>query len=208
MFWTVSEVVVDAENLLLVHEPGQLVVQLERGGEVGAEGFLDDDALPLARRLHALEQVRAAELLHHRAELAGGNGEVEQQVVPQLRHTERRELLLEPRVGSGVGQVALAVGDVRGELRPNRLVHLLAAAELLHARLQFIAPRRVVLLAPREADDAHRAGQRLLREQVIERGDELADGEVAARAEDDDGAGSHGLAPVVEPARHEFVELV
>ena len=100
-----------------------------------------------------------------------------------------RELLVELGVGRVVRQVADAVKNIFRERRPDFFIHRFGAGKLVERRAQFCAPRSIRLLASREADDAERRGHLLLLEQLIERGDQLARREVAARAEDDDGAG-------------------
>ena len=83
-----AEVMVNAADLLLVGEAGQFPVQRAGGGEVMAERFLDDDALPGGTVL--VQQPGAMDLLDDFAELAGRNGQVKQQVFPQRRRCRTR----------------------------------------------------------------------------------------------------------------------
>src|SRR5580693_841685 len=54
--------------------------------------------------------------------------------------------------------------------------------------MQFVPPRFVRFLAPGKPDDAESRRHQLVLAQVVERGDEFARREIAAGAEDDDGA--------------------
>ena len=72
-----AEIVVDAEDLLFVEYAGQRVVQLLRGRQAAAEGFLDDDALAVDR---VPDQAVRAELFDDADELRGRGGEIEQAI--------------------------------------------------------------------------------------------------------------------------------
>ena len=58
---------------------------------------------------------------------------------------------------------------------------------------QLLPPLVVRKLRPRHADDARLLRQPSFLEEQVERGNELAAGEVAGSAEDDDGVGHRGM---------------
>ena len=90
-----AQVMVDAEDLLLVGVAGQLAVQLARRLQVVAERFLDHDPLPaLGRRPFCSSPARCS-CSHHLAELAGRGGQIKEQVPAQRLAAERGELLLQ-----------------------------------------------------------------------------------------------------------------
>ena len=95
-------------------------VQRVRGGEVVAERFLDDDALPAGTVL--VQQAGAMHLLDNFAELAGQGGQIKQQVLPQRRAAERGQQFFQLFVSRRVGDVALAIKQAwpRTRARPFR----------------------------------------------------------------------------------------
>src|SRR6185295_5760307 len=70
-----AEVVVAAEDLLLVEELRDGAVELARGGEVAAEGLLDDDARP-GLRGGGLQESGTLQVAEDDGEDAGRDGEV------------------------------------------------------------------------------------------------------------------------------------
>jgi hypothetical protein len=66
----------------------------------------------------------------------------------------------------------------------------------------------VGFLAPGDTDDAHGLGQLAVAVEVVESGDELSGGEVAASAEDDDAAGLGFSRMEVESTGQEFIQEV
>ena len=68
-----AEIVIDPVDLVLVPVGEDVLVELERGGEIGAEGLLHDDALPARPVLEA----SLVKLLAEETEEARGGGEVE-----------------------------------------------------------------------------------------------------------------------------------
>ena len=147
------------------------------------------------------------ELLDSLSELAGRNSEVKQEVAAQGLAAEAVQLLGQLRIGRGIGQVPLAVEDMLREFLPNDFVHRLGARELVQGRPQLAAPRSVGLLPARKADDAKILRHLFLLAEMVQGGNELARGEVAARAKDNDRARLNRLAPFTQATRHQVVKL-
>ena len=80
------------------------------------------------------------------------------------------------------------VDNRRGELRPEFIVDR-GAGELARRFLQLLAELLGGLFPSGKADDRDGGGKCTLGGKVIERGDELAVGEIAGRAENDECAG-------------------
>ncbi len=180
-----AEVVVDAEDLLLVaglqHQP----VQRARARQIAAEGLLDHrpGEGALERRV---DQPGRLELLEQGGKGAGRRGEVVEPVA--LRGAglvQLLELRAQPREGVGIVEGAGDVAHAGGEILPHLGVHRLLPRELAH-RLAHVARELVVGVgALGDADDAEGGRQVRAEREVVERRNELAVGEVAARAEDD-----------------------
>src|SRR5262249_24503147 len=75
-----AEVMVNAKDLLFARVTGELGVELMGGGQIVAERFFDDNALPACLAIFA-EHARVVDLLDDFAELAGHRSEIEQDVV-------------------------------------------------------------------------------------------------------------------------------
>ena len=136
-----------------------------------------------------VQQAGAMDLLDDFAELAGLSGQIKQQVFPQRPAAERGQHFFQLFVGRGVGEIALAIKKICRELPPDLFVHRFGAGKLVERGAQFLPPRFVGLFAPRKADDAERRRHLLVLAQMIKRGNQLARGQIAARAKNDDGAG-------------------
>ena len=78
------------------------------------------------------------------------------------------------------------IKDTSGERLPLRGIELFAG-ELLRGRREFLAPRLIGEFRPRHADDPRALRQTALREQGVQRGNQLAAGEIAGGAENDEG---------------------
>ena len=164
------------------------VVEVPCAGQVRAEGFFHDHARPAAFRAGVVE----AAVLEPRddgLELLRPRREVE--------HAPSAEVvvLVELFDAFGEGLVALVVVELAAmiikvlrEVVPEFLLHGLAG-KLLRRLLHFLAENVIALVAPREADDHHARGQVAVGGEVVERGHQLAVGEVAGRAEDHERAG-------------------
>ena len=94
-------------------------------------------------------------LLDDFAELAGQRGEIKEQVVAAAaRCRSESSMFFELSVGRGVGDVALAIKNIVGELVPDLVIHRFGAGKLVERRAQFLAPRVVGFFPARKADDA------------------------------------------------------
>ena len=158
-----GQVVVDAEDLLLVERGSELRVQLSRRGEVVAEWFLDDDpAGRVAFRSHA----RVANGAKDVGESLGRRGEVED------RGLDAVEQILHRRKGSRIPVAQLHPFGGGRELS--------AAAGLADQIPKFVAR----LLAAARADHAQRRS--VARRKVLQRRQDLAARQVSRRSEDDE----------------------
>ena len=178
---------VDAVDLPLVQHRAEPRVQLPRGLEVAAEGLLDDHAPP-ARAFLARQPSPTEPLDDGRKEI-GRHGEVEEHVAPgPVAALHFLQELAELGIGLVVGELAGLVVEGVPQLAPELLVHR-AGGELADLLRLLGAERLVGLGLPRDADDRELARQEPVGLQVVERGEELALGQVPGGAEDDDGAG-------------------
>ena len=188
-----GQVVVDAVDLLLAERFDDGAVELDRRGEIAAEGLLHHDPRP-ARHRHALGVVPI------RGAAAGEPGGTE----PAHDHRELlgRRRQIEEAIPAGAalrvdlvqrgGQAREALGLVELTVHPaGRLEHRFAQTTvdlLTVVVVDGLAQQRaegVVVegLAP-IADNGQAAGQDVVRLQVVQRRHELAMSEVARGAED------------------------
>ena len=135
----------------------------------------------------ALDEARLAEPLDDRREVFGGDGQVIEPVpLRAVGRVDLVELGLEPRVGCVVVERAACEEDPGGELGPD--VGEAVADGLLQRRLDLLAERLVVPVAAGVADDRRLGRQVPGAGEVVKRRHQLAVGQVARRAEEDDGA--------------------
>jgi len=123
------------------------------------------------------------------AKLAGHGGEIKEDIAPELRVAERSQPLLEPDVGRGIGEVARTVSEVLSEVLPNGIIDGLGARELIQSLPQLLPPGGIRFRPTRKADDAEGRGHLSFLTEVVKRGDELPNREVATGSKDDDRAG-------------------
>src|ERR1043166_3172590 len=173
-----------------------------------AEGLFHDEALPARTPFVAAQQARLGEMVGDLRKLAWGRGEVEEEMVAQLLAAETGEL--EPKffVSLGVGELALAVKQVFGKVLPDGWVDSLGSRVALDACLEFSAPGVIGLFPPGKANDAHRVWQLFSSEQMVERWNELAGGEISACPEDHNRTRLNLFASEVESAGQQFVQLI
>jgi hypothetical protein len=163
---SLAEIVIDAEDPVLIETREQDAIECARGGEVMAEGLLDDHA-PLVGRA-----IGAVELLDHRAEERRRYGEIVRGTLRlaqgSLESLERRRVAV---VAVDVAEQALELLE-RGRVEPAVLLEagLRAGVKLLEASAAF-----------GDADDRHI--ERAALDHRLERGKDLLEGEVAGRAE-------------------------
>ena len=197
-----AEIMVDAEDLFFVGVTGEIGVEFLSRFEVVAERFLDNDALPMRAGLFAMEEFGVVEMFDDFGELAGRRGEIEEEIVAELGVAESVEIGGKLFVGVAIGEITAGVMKIFGEVLPGAFVDGFGAGELVEGGAEFGAPLVVGFLATRETDDAEGVWERFLDEEMVERGDEFAGSEVAAGAEDDDGARVYDFARLAEAAGH------
>ena len=185
-----AEVVIDAVDLILREHRAHRVVQRAGRREIAPERLLDDDAHPAAGAVGRPVEPGFAEPEHDRRVERGRGGAVEEPVAadrPLL--LDLAQEIAEPGVEVGVGGIAGVVEEGLGEPLPHARGGRLDAGELrdrlAHARAELL----VAHLRPAHADDGEGLGQHAALEHRPERGDELALGEIAGGAEDDEDAG-------------------
>ncbi len=202
---------IDAVDLPLVELLAQLAVELAGAGEVRAERLLDDDARPAA--LRARLALTAGRRETGRPEVADDLGvevrrhrEIEEPVpggaaVPIDPLEELGELL----VRRCVVELALVIHDAADERLPDRVLRGPVAAVGVNALAQVLAELLVAEGPARETHDGELGRQEAAQLEVVERGSELALGEIAGRAEDHHGAGlRHLLEP--QPLAQRIIE--
>ncbi len=180
------EVVIDPVDLALVEEREQLAVERPRRREVGAEGLLHDHPL-VGRVLRVRGRDDEPALLQPAddlGDLVGPDREVKEPVTagPALL-VDALELLLELGERGRIVVIALHVGDALGELVPGRVVERLAARVLGNVGLHLAG--EVGLGAARDPDEREALGQEPAQRQVVDRGDQLAPGQIPRGPEDD-----------------------
>src|SRR4051795_2196984 len=97
--------------------------------------------------------------------------------------------LAEFQVSLGIGEFAHAIKKAVRKSLPNRGIDLLRARVLLDAGLHLLPELGVILLAAGKPNDAEWIGKLFFNKQMVERGDELAGGQIAAGAENHNRAG-------------------
>src|SRR6266516_1943382 len=199
---------VDAEDLFFMRIPRQFGVQLSRRPEVVAERFLHDDALLGIARFALVQQTGVVQLLHDLAELARGCGEIKQKVAAQFLVREGGQLVREFLVGSRLGDVPLAIGNIGGELRPDRVLDRLGPGKLLKRGAQFLSPGVVSFFPAGKTDDAEPRGQLFLAVEMVERRNQLARGQVPAGAKNDDGARLDRLSTEFEATAQQLIQIL
>jgi hypothetical protein len=166
-----AEVVVDAEELVLVEHAVQLGVELRRALEVVAEGLLDDHPVEgLLPDVLSVHDAHLPQVVGRHGEERGLQGQVAE--AGRILAAEGLELPLQLDEAGRVAHVALAevdVGQHRLDVPPDGLAEIGAEG----------------LVAHRSTADADHLHIEALRGDEESR-DELATGQVAAAAEDDD----------------------
>ena len=182
-----AQEVVDAEDLVLLDDVLECGVQVARGRQVQAERLLHDQTGPVREPL-------LAEHRDHRLHRARGDGEVEQP--PDLGGVGRHRLL---GLADGLGQVGAVLGVGGLEAQPREQVVGEVAVEVVDAVVEGRADPLAELLVgaggvPPGADDGVLLGQPTSGREVVEPGEQLAGGQVAGRAEEDQDVRGQGRA--------------
>jgi hypothetical protein len=176
--------VVDAEHLVLAEDGVDDLVERERRLAVVAERFFDDDPRPSGLAAQAV----LADRLDDGLVCGRRRREVEE---PVRVRAEREVELVERAAQLFVAGLVRRRDEVQvlGEAAPDLLVQWPGPAVLRDRLVQLLAVLIVGQRLPRGTDDGERRGKEALQREVVERRDELALGEVARAAEDDDGRG-------------------
>ncbi len=177
-----TQVMVDAVDLRLAEDLADLAVELLRGIAVVAERLLDDDAPP-ARVVPLVVQPHAPELRHDLGELRWLRGEVEEPIAARapvlVDRVQARHQLIE---AGRLVEVEALVEDPLGERPPVLGLERQDARVLLQRGLDL---RSVVVLVegpPADPKDDELVGQQVGPPQLVERGHDLAMGQVAGSA--------------------------
>ena len=129
------------------------LVQMLGGGEVGAEGFLDDDARP-ATGLRLVEP-GVFQVDEDFIEELGGGGDVEKPVaLAAVLGVDGVELLREAAVAVGIGEFRGVIGNGLDEAVPDLLV-MAGAGNLAVQLFKSGAEFRVGFFPAGETDDFH-----------------------------------------------------
>ena len=181
-----AQVVVDAEDVVGAEDGVDQLVELAAGGQVLAEGLLDDDPAPPVGG--ALRHAGAFHLLEDDGEQRRRDGEVEGGVAPD----PVAALQLPEGGGEGVEGVvvverALHERDVGGELLPDLLAPRRAGV-LPGGRARQLGEVLVLPVAPGEPEQREVGRQQAPVGQVVDGREQLLAGQVTGDAEDDERA--------------------
>ena len=183
-----AQIVIDTVDLRLGEAFGQKDVQIVGGVVVVPERLLADEPGVLA----IVGEADVPQVLGDHPHDGGRGRQIEDPVgggAPSF--VEIGELLRQGLVGCRVAEVGLIVGDVGGEAPPGLVLRLPPPAELVDARFQVGGEVGGGDDAV-QGDHLEAVGQALVEPEIVEGGDELPPGEVAAAAEDDEGRGAYG----------------
>jgi hypothetical protein len=156
------------------------------GFEIGAERLFDDDPPPRAVLGH---HAGAGELFGDRQECIRRGREIEQAVAAGLAlGLELVELPAHRIHRGGILRISLDAGDAGEQLVRQRIVDL-AGRELMQALHQALGELLAGHALAGDADHAKIIRQKVAGEEIVERRDHQAMGEVAGGAENDKAAG-------------------
>src|SRR5688572_24600566 len=96
----------------------------------------------------------------------------------KLRVAERVEIGRELLVSFAIGKIAAAIMEVLRKILPRAFINRFGARELIERRAEFRAPLVVCFFTAGKSDHAKRRWQRLLDEQMVKRGNELAGSQI------------------------------
>jgi len=195
-----GQVVIDAENLMLLEAVVQGRIQAPGRGKVVAEGLLHHHAHPAEPAPALARQAGGAQARGDGLVGRGRHGQVDQQVAAGLvlgveRFQDLGQLLERLRVL----EIHALIEDACGELLETRQV----APFPFQALAQMVAEGRSAQFGPAGADDEAGLGQAAVDEEREEGRKELARGQVPGGPEDEDDA---GLGDAVETAGRAFVQ--
>src|SRR5439155_1280732 len=180
-----AEVVIDAKDLPFVARLQHQPVEGTRAGQVAPERLLDHHSRePRVERPG--DQARGLQLLEQRGKRAGRRGEVVEPVAARGAHAiQLFELRPQARKRVRVVERSRHVAHAGPEVLPDLRIDRLRAREPAHRLAHFGGELLMRIRGLRNADDPERRRQMRADGEVVERGNELAVGEIAAGAEDD-----------------------
>ena len=173
---------VDAVNLPLLQDGADFTVEGFGRFEVAAEGFFDDDPAPEAGAF--LRQTLAAQLLHdEREELRQSRKVVEDVAAGMVPFFQFLNAGFEARVVFDIGKITLHVIGVVGDGTAQGAIGRDAGVgvNIVVNQLAVIVFGDFIF---GETEDGEFARQQVVASQVVERGDELARGEIAGGSKD------------------------
>ena len=182
-----AQVVVDAEDLPLVHDLEDEPVEGASGGEIASERLLDDHPSEV-RVVRRPDEAMLLQLAEQRGVRARRSGEIEEAVASRSpRAVELGQRGRQALEGCVVLEGPRHVTQPGGKVAPHFVVDRLGARELAdclsHLGLVFL----VRVSAFRDADGPERGREVSAQRQVVERRQQLAVRQIAARPEHDDG---------------------
>ena len=180
------EKMIDAVGLLFGKRTTHDAIEFARGGEIGAERFLDDDARPTA--FACFVQAGAPEMFHDWFELIGRDREIEKSIAARAAFgVDLVQALSQTFVARLIAEVALMVVNRLRKSIPDFVANRLAR-KFSRRFLEFFSKVTVGFFAPGETDDGDGGWQIAVGREIIKSGNEFAMGQIAGRAEDHDAA--------------------
>ena len=189
-----SEIVVDAVDLLFFEDIQNNFVELFSRGEVASKRFFDNDAHP-GVGLVWTGQAGAAQLLDDVGIDFGRGGKIEEPVAAELfRGLEFCETPHQPDVGIGIGIVARGVREVGRKVAPFLGVDRANLGNGFGGFADAVAEGLVRHGCTSEADDGVARTERIVLREIVHGGDDFALGEIARGAKENDSTGISGRA--------------
>src|SRR5258708_26092664 len=187
---SLSEVMVEAVDLLLGQDFLEIVVELNGGLQIMAEWFFNDDAGPLA--VFFFRHARRAKLLDDGGEKTRGDGEVKKIVaVAAVGFVDNFHLGLEAPIRIGIGKIAGNEIDALDEPGTHLEVDGIGS-ELRNFGGQRLAEGLRGEIATGHADDGEMLGQNLFLREVEQGRQHMSLGGVSGGAEADHCTGRGG----------------
>jgi hypothetical protein len=177
-----AEEVINAEGVFFREGIRDDGVELRSGGEVVAEGFLDDDPGPAAGG--GFVELEVLEVFQDSLELGRRDGEIKEAIAAGAElGIDIGKALGERLVALGIAELAAMRKDAACEALPALILDALTG-EFPGVIAELGAELLVRFIAPGEADDGERGGEIAIGGKVVKGRDELALGEIASGAKD------------------------
>jgi hypothetical protein len=188
-----AKVVIDPEDLALVEVVMNREIQPARAGEIGSEGFLDDDTPPSLRGRSG--ESGGPKALHYGAINRRRDGQIVQDI---LCTVDLAETGVDSLIEGGIVELAVEIEHARGERGRHLVLGCIDADEFPKAVAKLLPERLVIQTAPRNPEDGEAGRKPIAARQVVDRWQQLASGQVSGGAEDDERARLRG-APHLQP---------